>query len=39
MGPETHNLTTFHGTADLRTLTSQDIQAEILDYTLQDGPV
>ena len=26
-----YNLTTFHGTADLRTLTSQDIQAKILD--------
>jgi hypothetical protein len=35
----TYNLTTFHGTADLRTLTSQEIQAEILDFTLQDGPV
>jgi hypothetical protein len=34
-----YNLTTFHGTADLRTLTSQEIQAEILDFTLQDGPV
>jgi len=35
----TYNLMTFHGTADLRTLTSQKIQAEILDYSLQDGPV
>jgi hypothetical protein len=34
-----YNLTTFHGTADLRTLTSQEIQAEILNFTLQDGPV
>jgi hypothetical protein len=34
-----YNLTTFHGTADLRTLTSQEIQAEILDLSLQDGPV
>jgi hypothetical protein len=34
-----YNLTTFHRTADLRTLTSQEIQAEILDFTLQDGPV
>ena len=34
-----YNLTTFHGTEDLRTLTSQEIQAEILDFTLQDGPV
>ena len=29
-----YNLTTFHGNTDLYTLTSQDIQAEILDYTL-----
>jgi len=34
-----YNLTTFHGTADLCTLTSQEIQAKILDFTLQDGPV
>ena len=34
-----YNLTTFPGTADLRTLTSQEIQAKILDFTLQDGPV
>jgi len=34
-----YNLTTFHGTTDLCILTSQEIQAEILDYTLQDGPV
>ncbi len=34
-----HNLTTFHGTADLRTLTEEEVRAEILDYTLQDGPV
>jgi hypothetical protein len=32
-------LTTFHGIADLRILTSQEIQVKILDYTLQDGPV
>jgi len=34
-----YNLTTFHGTADLRTLSSREIQAQILDLTLQDGPV
>jgi len=34
-----YNLTTFHGTADLRTLSSADVKTQILDYTLQDGPV
>jgi hypothetical protein len=35
-----YNLTTFLGTAYLRTLTQQHIQAKILlDHTLQDGPV
>ena len=34
-----YNLTTFHGTADLRTLTEEQVRAEILDFTLQDGPV
>ena len=34
-----YNLTTFHGTADLRTLTEEQVWAEILDITLQDGPV
>ena len=34
-----YNLTTFHGTADLRTLSSPEVQAQILNYTLQDGPV
>jgi hypothetical protein len=34
-----YNLTTFHGTADLRTLSSREIQTQILDLTLQDGPV
>jgi len=34
-----YTLTTFHRTADLHTLTSQEIQAEIFDYTLQEGPV
>jgi hypothetical protein len=35
-----YNLTTLFGTAYLRTLTQQHIQAKILlDHTLQDGPV
>ena len=34
-----YNLTTFHGTADLRTLTEEEVRAEILDYTFQDGLV
>ena len=34
-----YNLTTFHGTADLRTLSSDDVKTQILDLTLQDGPV
>jgi hypothetical protein len=34
-----YNLTTFHGTADLRTLTKEQVRAEILNFTLQDGPV
>ncbi len=34
-----YNLITFHGTADLRTLSKGEVQAEILDFTLQDGPV
>ena len=34
-----YNLTTFHGTADLRTLTEEEVRAEILDYILQDGPL
>jgi hypothetical protein len=34
-----YTLTTFLSTADLRTLTPQQIQAKILDHTLQDGPV
>jgi hypothetical protein len=34
-----YTLTTFHGTADLRTLSPQQIQTKILDHTLQDGPV
>ena len=41
-GAHNHNaysLATFMGTADLQTLDSNQIQAEILDYTLQDGPI
>ena len=34
-----YNFTTFHGTADLCTLTEEQVRAEILDFTLQDGPV
>ena len=34
-----YNLTTFHGSSDLRTLDSQGVQREITDFTLQDGPV
>jgi hypothetical protein len=34
-----YTLTTFHCTADLRTLSPQQIQTKILDHTLQDGPV
>ena len=34
-----YNLTTVHGTADLRTLTEEEVRAEILDYTFQDGLV
>jgi hypothetical protein len=34
-----YNLTTFLGTANLHTLTLQQIQAGILDHTLQYGPV
>jgi hypothetical protein len=34
-----YNLTTFHGTSDLRMLCSQEVRAQILNHTLQDGPV
>jgi hypothetical protein len=34
-----YNLTTYHGAADLRTLPQQEVQADILDHTLQDGPL
>ena len=34
-----HNPTTFHDTADLCTLTEEEVCTEILDFTLQDGPV
>ena len=33
------NLTTFHGVADLSTLPSDEIKTEILDLTLQTGPI
>jgi hypothetical protein len=33
------NLTTWHGTADLATLTSDEVHAQILEPTLQDGPI
>jgi hypothetical protein len=34
-----YNLKTFHGAGDLRTLSQQVVQVEILNHTLQDGPV
>ncbi len=34
-----YNLMTFHGAADLRTLSPADVKTQILDATLQDGPV
>jgi hypothetical protein len=34
-----YNLTTFHGTPELRTLDAQGVQLKITDFTLQDGPV
>jgi hypothetical protein len=34
-----YNLITFHGTADPPTLSEGGVQAEILDFALQDGPV
>ena len=34
-----YNLLTFHGPADLRTMTPAKVQAQILDLTFQDGPV
>jgi hypothetical protein len=33
-----YNLVTFHGADDLRTLQSAEVQATILNQTLQDGP-
>jgi hypothetical protein len=33
------NLTTFHGAADLRTLSVEQIQTDILSHVFQDGPV
>jgi hypothetical protein len=38
-GGSKYTLTTFLGTANLRMLTPQQIQAEILNHTLQDRPV
>ncbi len=35
----TYTLTTFRGTGDLRTLTPEQIKANILNHTLQDRPV
>jgi hypothetical protein len=34
-----YNLLTFHGASDLRTLSAADFQTQILNVTLQDGPV
>jgi hypothetical protein len=34
-----YNLTTSHGNADLRTLSPQEVQVEILDHMLQDRPI
>ncbi len=34
-----YNLLTFHGPADMRTMSSMDVQAQLLDITFQDGPV
>jgi hypothetical protein len=34
-----YNLLTFHGPADLRTMSPAEVQAQILDVTFQDGPV
>ncbi len=34
-----YNLMTFHGAADLCTLSPADVKTQILDATLQDGPV
>ena len=35
----TYTLTTFRGAGDLRTLTPEETKANILDHTLQDGPI
>ena len=34
-----YNLTTWHGTADLSTLTGDEVRQQILEPTLQDGPI
>ncbi len=36
---QAYNLTTWHGAADLATLTSNKVCAQILEPTLQDGPI
>jgi hypothetical protein len=33
-----YNLLTFHGPADMRTMSSADVQAQLLDITFQDAP-
>ncbi len=34
-----YNLMTFHGATDLQTLSPANVKAQILDATLQDGPL
>jgi hypothetical protein len=34
-----YNLLTFHGPANLRTMSPAEVQAQLLDVTFQDGPV
>ena len=34
-----YNLLTFHGPADLRTMSPAAVQVQLLDVTFQDGPV
>ncbi len=35
----TYNLLTFHGSSNLRTLSPDQVQAQLLNVTFQDGPV
>jgi hypothetical protein len=35
----TNNLLTFHGASDLHSLSTADFKTQILNVTLQDGPV